>query len=123
MGKQHAQSGLGAKSIEERCGVDRESLWYTLHVALRKTCDSNATSLVWNLGHIEGMDKAIGSYTDQVWEGIKTATKTEIATLLKESIEPSLNWGQSSAHATLRIAFEMFDENDWEGMAAFLAEE
>lgn len=107
------------KQVEERCGVDRDSLWYTLHVALRKGCDSRPTSLVWNLGHVEGMSGAIDDYVEKVWEHLATSTKPQIANWLQVSVAESLGRGQSPSHSTLRIAFEMFDENDWEGMASF----
>lgn len=100
--------------------VAREDLLYALHVALRKACDSRPTSLAWNLINLDALNEAMNSYLDEAWKRLVKAKPDDFAIACKDAIEDGLPWGTTSAHVSLRIAFEMFDDNDWEGFVSFL---
>lgn len=101
--------------------VGRDDLLYVLHVALRKACHSRPTSLAWNLIGIDKcFDAAMDSYLNEVWKRFLKAKPEQFAAAAKAAVGDALPWGSSSAHVALRITFEMFDDNDWEGFVSFL---
>lgn len=98
----------------------REMLGESLHVALRKCCDSGPTSAAWNA--INKMpDGHWGNYVSAVYAAIDGQDDPTGA--LRAT---SLKWAEdnrrfdSSAVRSLASAFFRFDEEDWRGMAGFL---
>lgn len=110
------------KETESKFGIFREELGMSLHTALRKACDSNPTSLAWNLIQLDSMAHAWGEYLDIVWSKIKEVKKQpgNFGPILEASAE-ALEYGKH-ARACLKITFRFFDKNDWSGMAAYLAD-
>jgi hypothetical protein len=90
-----------------------------MHTALRKCCDSTATSIAWNAVHLS---------TRGVWSGFAAAcaeagatTGEELLAVFENPGLPKVD-GEMYVWQILDMAFEMFDEGDWDGMAAYLGE-
>lgn len=90
-----------------------------LHTALRKACDSHATSLAWNLVYLIP-DARWDRYLDFIHEAMKsTSPENRLEMLKKRSLElPS----EDNAFVCLRLTFEMFDGKDWKGYGVYLSE-
>lgn len=95
---------------------DTYSLGVALHTALRKCCDSVATSLVYNIVHMcrEGWIL----YLEYAWEALEESTPKTVALDLRAAAQ-RLEWGDTQRNA-LRISLSMMDDADFEAMAAFI---
>ena len=110
--------------------VDRECLGEALHTALRKCCDSDPTSIMWNL--IQLRDGGVwDEYLDHVWlelEVQKRTGKDWAGALRKASLaferaicEEGLNRKLNMNFVVIMdIVFNQFDDGDWKGYASFL---
>ena len=95
---------------------------YLMHTALRKCCDSTPTSIAWNAVHLLGPTWA--TYCSRCSEAGAVTGEA----LLKVFEEHGLNTddrekdpkGEWYARSILDMAFEQFDEGDWDGMASYL---
>lgn len=109
--------------------VNRETLPEALHVALRKICDSNPTSILWNL--IYKLEKRTWPlYLDHVWAAIeKGDPKSKPWEVLRAA---SKSWEREMVMSGKRekldhhgatimdILFGMFTAEDWKAYASFL---
>ena len=119
------------ETLKRRKLVGRDSLGEALHTALRKCCDSDPTSLLWNLFNFidNGVWKA---YLDTIYMDLiveeKAGTKSKDWEILRETSlafrrtleekrDDKIEW---SAVQCLHIVFGMLDDGDWEGFAGFL---
>jgi hypothetical protein len=107
-------SKLKVKTIN---GVAKEELGGCLHTALRKCCDSDASSLVWSLVSNDATDKAWGEYLDLAWNQLLKSKKGEFHFALKLASE-ELDYGPDA----LKLSMGFLSERDWDGMAAYLEE-
>lgn len=107
--------------------VEKMDLGSCLHTALRKACDSNATSLAYNLIHLDDMNHVWLHWLDGLWKEFcklleatqEGVCQEELLTCCREaSSEPYLEFG-SADHNCLRLAFANFDDDDWMGMLAY----
>ena len=69
--------------------ISRDTLGESLHVALRKACDSKPTSLLYNI--VSALPSSIwGEFLDVVWQGLriqKFTAKTAPAALKKAALD------------------------------------
>lgn len=119
------------KSKTKHLNISRESLAEALHVALRKCCDSNPTSILWNLIHLmdEGtwekyLDHAwiafqIADGTDeQYWQALRRASLAFNDQIHRQRISKL----DHHSITIMDIVFEQFTDRDWQGFAAYLSE-
>ncbi len=97
--------------------IPESQLGVALHTALRKACDTEATTLTWNIINI--IKQGWLDYLDLVgseWDRVKT--KQEAIELLQSSAE-ELEFGCSERNS-LKLSFRYFDSDDWEVFGAYL---
>ena len=130
--------------------MDGDDVCVSLHTALRKCCDSKATTAAYNLihliqdkpGHVNPwrvLGDLVATQTpgsspasvvlrktvtvqpgefESLW--VQAWSKREFETMKNERLSDTgrdlLHWTKS-----LSAIFELFNENDWKGMAAYLA--
>ncbi len=115
---------------------------YSIHTALRKCCDSTPTSLLWNLIHaFDGRaDDAWHFYGELVAHHIADGRSAvdamkNAAVTLGASARFDVPEGFRDRHAGLRsstegacaltairLTFELFSEQDWDGAAGYLGD-
>jgi len=100
--------------------IEKECLGECLHTALRKGCDSSPTTIAWNLINIEAFNSVWHEYLELAWKQLKTCNTQNCWIGLKKAAE-QIEYG-TCPRSALRQTFELFDENDWKGMACFLEE-
>ena len=101
--------------------LNREEFPELLHSALRKLCDSDATTIAWNIICILPPPKWF-VYLDWVY------SKLESGSTLKDA---SLSWrgwdykapSENYSSKVLMTAFKLFTDRDWEMYGAYLKEE
>lgn len=95
----------------------------SLHVALRKACDSTVTSALWNLIHVLDDDVM------HAWIEVGKAIVEELnaGSVPKEALRsviyrktPNLHRQAHHAYRAIRLLVEMFDEKDLEAAVSFL---
>lgn len=95
-----------------------------LHVALRKCCDSDITTVAWNVIHLEEVNPAWECFLENVYkrkdEIISNPEDPNLWLILKEAAGEIS--GTTSGHVILQYMFKLFSQSDWEGMATFLVE-
>lgn len=98
---------------EKRYGIIRSELGYCIHVSLRKSCDSKATSLAWNLIGMKEFNDAWGRYLDLVWSSMESYR-------VYESLRDAINdLPYTDSHcASLRLVLELLDNDDWDGLCS-----
>lgn len=93
---------------------------YLMHTALRKCCDSTATSIAWNAVHLS--KKGVWSgFADQCAKA-EARTGEDLEKVFREEGLPHVD-GEMYVWQILDMAFEQFDDVDWNGMAAYLGEQ
>jgi len=88
---------------------------YMLHRALRKCCDSDASSMFYNAVRV--MDDAWKHYLTIVRLNIN---QSDVAGSLRGAAE-RMHWGDSDVNL-LKLIMGYMDDRDWEGMAHYLEE-
>lgn len=90
-----------------------------MHTALRKCCDSTPTSIAWNAVHLS---------TKGVWSGFAAQcaeagarTGEQLRDVFENAGLPRVD-GEMYVWQILDMSMEMFDDGDWDGMAAYLGE-
>jgi hypothetical protein len=104
-----------------KLAIEKDDLGVYLHTALRKACDSEATSLLYNIIHLCGngpKEDGWAAYLDLAWDALQTDPDPVALRRAAEQLE----WGYTEYNA-LRLAFEHLDDDDLRGMAAWLFEE
>lgn len=95
-----------------------EQLGYCLHSALRKCCDSEPTSILWNIVHFlpEGV---WNQYLVFILPHINTVTRPKRWVALKKH---SLEWEfmGEPPKAAMHCTFKLFTDDDWQGYATFI---
>jgi len=94
-----------------------EDLGWNLHAALRKCCDSDPTSLVYNLICMDAFSATWLNYLEAVLAQDQPVTVEKLKNAAK-----SLAWGTAESNA-LRIAFRAFSDDDWAGFIYFAERE
>lgn len=92
-------------------------LGINLHTALRKCCDSEPTSLVYNLISIEAFDEAWLQYLGEVIALGEPVTVPKLKAAVK-----ALEWGNAERNV-LKLSLQAFSDDDWAGFIAFEGEE
>ena len=117
------------KVIEKKKGIVKAELGYHLHVSLRKICDSEPTSLMWNLIGTKWMLEAWLIYLEKVWSDLDLECYNEInvhSLLNRAAITLNNVVGNKAPSAEaiiLYCGFRLFSSEDWRGMACHLAKE
>lgn len=104
--------------------VDRENLGEALHTALRKYCDSDPTSIAWNVIHLL-KPKVWAEYLETVWkrlDGVKFTDEAAITTAVREASIKDWRIVGDYAGVSLQCAFKCFNASDWHAYAAMLYE-
>jgi hypothetical protein len=116
---------------KEPLRLTRDDLPEALHVALRKCCDSEPTSMLWNLIYI--MDSSMWEkYLDHVfmkvkiaeetgtpyWEAIKAASKG-FSNEIYKTRDPKI---EGHCLTLMDMCFREFSELDWKGYAEYITE-
>lgn len=94
----------------------QEDLGANLHTALRKCCDSEPTSLAYNLISMEAFTPAWLQYLNLVIEQGAPYTIPKLQQAAKD-----LGWGSAESNA-LRLVFGLLSDDDWAGFIAFQQE-
>ena len=110
--------------IAKRVRLHAKAEWSELlHVALRKVCDSKATSAAWNLIYL--MDEGWEGYLVHLKESLPEAVAQAAGSVSQGLRCASMSWKYLGSHET--VAFYcvlcLVDDTDWEGFASFLARE
>lgn len=111
-----------------RVTATREDLGPLLHTALRKMCDSAATSLAWNLIDliVDHENKAWHEYLNTVWAAIERDKPEEhwllLLTVKRASVD-ELRYAGDRAKSALHCAFRLFNLEDWTGYISFIWED
>jgi len=101
-------------------------LLYLLHVALRKSCDSKATSIAWNAINLmenEHKESYINYIYDDLEKDIKERTYYSFSDLIHLIRKSSLSWRDyfgNHAASILACSFDLFSIDDWEGYSNYL---
>jgi hypothetical protein len=112
-----------------------DSLAESLHVALRKGCDSSASSAAWNLiyllkpkqwnGFLKHVEKGFEAFSVTVTGETKKLTERALdealAKQLKKVVTKWEPYGEGHEAVALHCVFDLFSENDWHGFASFLS--
>jgi hypothetical protein len=94
-----------------------------MHTALRKLCDSQPTSIAWNIIHLVPVTWT--SFSDAVAEAEARDGRDvmEVYKTWNEDLMTRARGGDSLyAIQIFRMAFDSFGWDDWNGMAAYLSE-
>ena len=103
--------------------IFKEDLSFDLHTALRKCCDSDVTSLAWNLFHIISK-KATKVFYDAVWSAIQTKEPTnqaQVISAVRDAIM-SIRYAGDCHLSALHCCFRMFSTDDWANYCQYLSE-
>lgn len=116
--------------------ITPSDLGMALHTALRKACDSKATSAAWNL--IEILNEPWSIYLDLLLKELKEAKRPSLSDLREFTLDLWHPFGEidqivrddrgSAARKDRRLitalgcVFEMFDDVDWHGYGSYLDE-
>jgi hypothetical protein len=105
--------------------VTRETLGEGLHAALLSDCDSNATSLAWDLISLWEMHYAWQAYLDLAWEELSKRP-------VYEPVENALRRASGRMGSVtgvcpvrlriIRLTLELFSGVDWQRFASCLEE-
>ena len=103
--------------------ADKSEWGELLHTALRKCCDSTPTTIAYQA--ICGMSQGWSHYLAHLEKTAKTADSSH--PIYEEIKRASLRWSYLDAPRCdnefaiiLHCAFELFDDNDWQGYVEFL---
>ena len=99
--------------------IDRDDLGECIHTALRKCCDSPATSAAWNVIYLT--DEGWGHYLDVAFQNLKGATEDNAWQRLRSAAE-AMDFMGNHGRSALYSIFRCFTEDDWKGFASFLCE-
>lgn len=115
MAKTDKEAADKAKYSETKGDIVRGELGAMLHTALRKHCDTDATSVAYNAIHLEAMNAAWRIFLDAFWKrlpdrGLEAADCVKHAMAAVDDIE----WGASDRNL-LRLVLARFTVKDWEG--------
>lgn len=110
------------KAVETRRGIEREYLGEAIHTAMRKICDSNPSSLVYNIIHlcISNKENGWSEYLDNVWDEL--GNESQSLWVCAKRAGERLAFGNSERTA-LRLSMALMSKDDWEGAVAFLEPE
>ncbi len=108
-----------SKAKTKKLNIDRDVLGECLHTALRKLCDSPATSAAWNLIYLA--DDAWKHYLDLAAKNLKGMTADDAWHGLRKAAE-EMEYHGKHGYAALYCIFKCFDENDWEGFSGYLSD-
>lgn len=108
------------KNYNKKLKIEKDCLGECIHTALRKCCDSAPTTIAWNLIQLPVFDIVWKEYLDLAWEELKSCNLDNAWVGLKKAAE-KITYGNCPRSA-LRQTFELFSENDWNGMASFFGE-
>lgn len=101
--------------------VERESIYEAVHVALRKLCDSPATSAAWNALHL--MEKERGWLVDFLY-GVATRERYETVEALidaaKRAVSNDMEYMGNAERALMHCLFRLFSDDDWAGMFGYI---
>lgn len=111
-----------------------DSLAESLHVALRKGCDSSASSAAWNLiyllkpkqwnGFLKHVEDGFATYsltaTGETKKLTERMTTAALSKQLKAVVSKWKPYGEGHEAVALHCVFDLFSENDWYGFASFL---
>lgn len=102
----------------------REDLGWKLHTALRKGCDSKASSLVWLMVDDPAYGDAWNAYLDLAWVALcrlESLDRDDIAGALAGAAQAMDDlWTTGSRQPKgvrqFRLALELLGRDDWQGM-------
>jgi hypothetical protein len=102
----------------------REDLGWKLHTALRKGCDSKASSLVWLMVDDPDYGDAWNTYLDLAWVALcrlESLDRDDIAVALAGAAQAMDDlWTTGSRQPKgvrqFRLALELLGRDDWQGM-------
>ena len=102
--------------------ICREDLFYHFHVALRKYCDSPASSAMWNLWHL--MDDADRAWLmDLIWAQLQQPmpeTYEALVSSVKKALLDDSSFIGKAGRASVHCLFRTFSEDDWGGFCSVL---
>jgi hypothetical protein len=106
---------------KDKVSLEWEDYGGCLHAALRKCCDSEWTSVAWNVVHLmkeswEDYLKHLAQQKVTEWGRLKTES------LAWERNHLPTDWSDHYARQTFCIALKNFDDNEWKAYAGFLGE-
>lgn len=106
-----------AKATASRRGIERDILGEYIHTAMRKICDSDASSLAYNVIHLckEGWT----AYLDLVWDELRS--KKPLWQCARDAAR-HLDYGSAERNA-LRLSFALMNQADWESAVSFLEDD
>jgi hypothetical protein len=94
------------------------------HTALRKGCDSDATSAMWNAIHVVP-NGTMTPYYDAMkavlTNGKKYQTVDEFVSDMRDAWQSAEKWGDSS-RALIQCLAKMFSDRDWRGALGYFYE-
>lgn len=101
--------------------IDKSAIGAALHTALRKCCDSDATSLLYNVVGLR--DKGWLDYCHLALVEIEKEDPKDLVGYSRclWMAADHLEWGDRE-RAALKLSMAHLDQQDWEGMAAYLVD-
>ncbi len=105
--------------------VSRASLGSALHTALRKGCDSHPTTIAYNLIGSDEYNDIWNAYLDSAWNQLVSIDRIAQAPAALKLAATALEWplgGKRNLTMALKVAFDMFSEEDWTGFACYLGQ-
>jgi len=101
--------------------VERENVYEAVHVALRKLCDSPATSAAWNALHL--LKKERRWLVDFLY-GVATRERYETVEALveaaKRAVTDDMEYMGNAERALMHCLFRLFSDDDWTGMFGYI---
>ena len=98
--------------------TDKEEFWYLITLALRKSCDSTPTSIMWNAAQ-NLRDNTIEWFVDLVYKAVTAKqyeTIEELVDAVKNICLGAFDYMGNHERSLIHCTWKLFDENDWQGM-------
>jgi hypothetical protein len=96
----------------------KNEYWYLITLALRKSCDSPQTSILWNVAQ-NLRDDTIEWFVNLVYGAVTAqqyATTEELAEAVKKAVMNDHTYMGNHERASIHCTCKLFNDDDWAGM-------